>query len=297
MMRQVDKESFDLVIVDEAAQATECATWSALMKGRRAVLCGDHLQLPPTVISDEAEKKGLGVPLFERLHKRFGKNIAQMLTVQYRMNESIMKWSSDEFYKSKLVAHESVADHTLSQLKHVEEATNNGDNLGEDDDMDLGECVLHMVDTTGLEMFERQDEENLSYSNDGESEAVVKHIRDLLDLGLREEDIGVITPYSAQVSLLKQLCTNENLKEVEVSTVDGFQGREKEAIILSTVRSNESSTVGFLADPRRMNVAVTRARRHCSLICDSETISNDKMLKGLVEYFMDNGEYTFAEGM
>jgi predicted DNA helicase len=299
MSRVVDKEAFDLVVVDEAAQATECATWSALMKGKRAVLCGDHLQLPPTVISDEAERKGLGVPLFERLHKRFGSNIAQMLNVQYRMNEAIMKWSSDEFYRSKLVAHDSVASHTLSELKQVEEAKNSGKNRrgNGEEDMELGECVLHMVDTTGLEMFERQDEENASYSNDGESEAVVKHVRDLLDLGLCQKDIGVIAPYSAQVSLLKQLCSNENLKDVEVSTVDGFQGREKEAIILSTVRSNESSTVGFLADPRRMNVAVTRARRHCSLVCDSETISNDKMLKGLVEYFMDNGEYTFAESM
>jgi len=94
---------------------------------------------------------------------------------------------------------------------------------------------------------------------------------------------------------LKELLAARELKGVEVSTVDGFQGREKECIVISMVRSNESSSVGFLADPRRMNVAVTRARRHCSLVCDSETVSNDKMLEGLVEYFMDNGEYTLAE--
>jgi len=292
MMKQMDRlEAFDLVVIDEAAQAHECATWSALLKGRRAVLCGDHLQLPPTIISDAAERKGLGVTLFERLHKRFGKNIAQMLTVQYRMNEAIMKWSSDAFYKSKLVAHESVAHHTLAGLPSVEGGGGDGAGDGED----LSECVLHMVDTTGCDMFEQRDGEDASYSNQGEAEAVLKHIRDLLDLGAQEDDIGVITPYSAQVGLLKELLAARELKGVEVSTVDGFQGREKECIVISMVRSNESSSVGFLADPRRMNVAVTRARRHCSLVCDSDTVSNDKMLEGLVEYFMDNGEYTLAE--
>ena len=104
-----------------------------------------------------------------------------------------------------------------------------------------------------------------------------------------------LSPSLYQVTLLKQLLGSKDLKQIEVSTVDGFQGREKEAIIISMVRSNENKSVGFLADPRRMNVAVTRARRHCSLVCDSETVSNDKMLSGLVEYFMDNGEYAFAE--
>ena len=192
MMRNIDKEVFDLVIVDEAAQASECATWSALMKGKRGILCGDHLQLPPTIISKEAERKGLGVTLFERLHKRFGDNIAKMLNVQYRMNEAIMKWSSDEFYKSKLAAHESVAGHTMGDLTHV--------NANGDGDEDLSGCVLHLIDTTGCDMFERQDDEDSSYSNEGEAEAVVKHIDSLIEIDMKQEDIGVITPYSAQVS-------------------------------------------------------------------------------------------------
>ena len=146
-------------------------------------------------------------------------------------------------------------------------------------------------------MFEKREDEDSSYANEGEAEAVLGHIRDLLGVGVRQSEVGVITPYSAQVALLKQLCANAGLVEVEVSTVDGFQGREKEAIVISMVRSNEDKSVGFLADPRRMNVAVTRARRHCSLVCDSETVSNDKMLAGLVDYFMDNGEYTLAEPM
>ena len=137
MTRHIDKDAFDVVVVDEAAQATECATWSALLKGKKGVLCGDHLQLPPTIISEEAERKGLGVTLFERIHRKFGKKVAQMLNVQYRMNQEIMKWSSDEFYKSKLTAHVSVAEHTLGGLDHVE-----GD--GES----LGECVLHMIGET-----------------------------------------------------------------------------------------------------------------------------------------------------
>ena len=96
---------------------------------------------------------------------------------------------------------------------------------------------------------------------------------------------------------MRQLLAASDLRDVEVSTVDGFQGREKEAIVISMVRSNEDNKVGFLADPRRMNVAVTRARRHCSLVCDSETVSNDNMLSGLVDYFMEEGEYTLAEPM
>lgn len=288
MMRKIDRERFDLVIVDEAAQASECATWSALLKGKRAVLCGDHLQLPPTIISTEAERKGLGVTLFERLHKKFGEKIATMLTTQYRMNEAIMQWSSDEFYKSKLEAHASVACHTLADL----EGTRIG---GEDEGAGEG-AVLHMVDTTGCDMFEKRDGEDSSYFNEGEAEAVLAHARELADLGVSQEDIGVISPYSAQVTLVKQNLAAGGLKDVEVSTVDGFQGREKEAIIITMVRSNEEGNVGFVADARRMNVAVTRARRQCSLICDSETISRsgNKMLQGLVEWFMDNGEYTLA---
>ena len=295
MMKQIDRDDFDLVVVDEAAQASECATWSALLKGRRAVLCGDHLQLPPTIISEEAERKGLGVTLFERLHKKFGDAVARMLTVQYRMNEAIMKWSSDEFYESRLVAHESVADHDLGGLRGVAARLEAGG--GGEEEEELSRCVLHMVDTTGCDLFERQDDEDSSYANEGEAEAVVGHIRGLLAIGVAPGEVGVITPYSAQVTLLRQLLAAGDLRDVEVSTVDGFQGREKEVIVISMVRSNEDNKVGFLADPRRMNVAVTRARRHCSLVCDSETVSNDNMLSGLVDYFMEEGEYTLAEPM
>jgi len=291
MMKQIDRDEFDLVVVDEAAQASECATWSALLKGKRAVLCGDHLQLPPTIISEEAERKGLGVTLFERLHRKFGEKIARMLTVQYRMNEAIMKWSSDEFYKSKLEAHESVADHKLDGLAQVAAMLKAGGSEAEE----LAGCVLHLVDTTGCDLFERQDDEDSSYANDGEAEEVVKHIQRLLAIGVSQGGVGVITPYSAQVALLKQLLASRDLRDVEVSTVDGFQGREKEAIVISMVRSNENNNVGFLADPRRMNVAVTRARRHCSLVCDSDTVSTDNMLSGLMDYFMEEGEYTLAE--
>jgi ATP-dependent RNA/DNA helicase IGHMBP2 len=273
-------EEFDVVVVDEAAQALECAVLGVCVKGKKLVLAGDHLQLPPTVLSDEAAHKGLSTTLFERLvtNRRFGSKITTMLNTQYRMHEDIMVWSSNAMYDSKLIAAESVRFRKFEQF----------------------DKVLTLIDTTGADdNFTENvgDDDDDSKSNVGEAEVVMQTIEKFLsdDYKILPNEIGVITPYSGQVSLLREMRAaraeeNALFKDIEISTVDGFQGREKEAIIISTVRSNENNEVGFLSDARRMNVAVTRARKHVTLICNCETVSKDSFLANLVQYFEENGE-------
>ncbi|XP_015579403.2 DNA-binding protein SMUBP-2 isoform X2 [Ricinus communis] len=249
--------------------------------GSRCILAGDHLQLPPTIQSVEAEKKGLGRTLFERLADLYGDEVTSMLTVQYRMHELIMNWSSKELYNSKIKAHPSIAAHMLSDLEGVKRSS-------------ATEPTLLLIDIAGCDMEEKKDEEE-STLNEGEADVAVAHAKRLVENGVQASDIGIITPYAAQVVLLKILRSNEDkLKDVEISTVDGFQGREKEAIIISMVRSNSKKEVGFLSDRRRMNVAVTRARRQCCLVCDTETVTSDGFLKRLIEYFEEHGEYLSA---
>ncbi|CAN1842998.1 DNA-binding protein SMUBP-2 [Linum perenne] len=226
--RKLDTTSFDLVIIDEAAQALEIACWMPLLKGSRCILVGDHLQLPPTIQSVEAEKKGLGRTLFERLADLYGGEVTSMLTVQYRMHELIMNWSSKELYDSKIKAHPSVAAHALCDLEGVNKSSST-------------EPTLLLVDIAGCDMEEKKDEED-STLNEGEAKVAIAHAKRLVLSGVQASDIGIITPYAAQVILLKILRGSEDkLKEVEISTVDGFQGREKEAIIISMVRSNSKN--------------------------------------------------------
>ncbi|XP_028123396.1 DNA-binding protein SMUBP-2-like [Camellia sinensis] len=281
LSRKLEGTSFDLVIIDEAAQALEIACWIALLKGSRCILAGDHLQLPPTIQSVEAEKKGLGRTLFERLADLYGDEVTSMLTVQYRMHELIMTWSSKELYNSKIEAHPCVAAHMLYDLEGVKKSSST-------------EPTLILIDIAGCDMEEKKDEED-STMNEGEAEVAITHAKRLVQSGVQASDIGIISPYAAQVVLLKMMRSNEDkLKDMEISTVDGFQGREKEAIIISMVRSNSKKEVGFLSDRRRMNVAVTRARRQCCLVCDTETVTGDGFLKRLIEYFEEQGEYLSA---
>nr|ATB19672.1 putative DEAD-like helicase [Juniperus indica] len=281
LSRQLEGMTFDLVIIDEAAQALEVACWIAILKGSRCILAGDHLQLPPTVQSVDAEKKGLGRTLFARLADLYGSEVMAMLTIQYRMHQLIMNWSSKELYNSKIEAHSSVAAHTLNDLDGVQKTSST-------------EPTLILIDIAGCDMEEKKDDED-STMNEGEATVALVHAKKLVDSGVSSSDIGIITPYAAQVSILKIMRNKEkSLKDLEISTVDGFQGREKEAIIISMVRSNSKHEVGFLNDHRRMNVAVTRARRQCCIICDTETVSSDKFLKRLVEYFEEHAEYLSA---
>ncbi len=268
---------FDLVVIDEAAQAIEAACWIPLLKARRAVLSGDHCQLPPTIRSREAERGGLGVTLFDRLASRHADAITRMLTVQYRMHERIMEWPSRELYEGRLEAHPSVARHLLCELPGVSATPET-------------HTPLLFIDTAGCGLEEEVEAEGDSKLNEGEVELVAKHLGMLFEAGLDPGSAAVITPYNAQVDRLRARLGTA-YPDLEIGSVDGFQGREKEAIVISLVRSNARGDVGFLSDDRRTNVAVTRARRHLAVIGDSATVSRHGFLARLVEHFQGRGEY------
>ncbi|KAE9333793.1 DNA-binding protein [Phytophthora fragariae] len=285
--------TFDLVIIDEAAQALEASCWIPILKAKRCVLAGDHLQLPPTIKSKTAAAKGLEVTLFDRITSfPTTQNIVKMLDTQYRMHEDISEWSSQAMYKGELKSFEGVAKRKLHELPHVK--------ITKDDE--LLDATLLLLDTAGCELEEdANDDDNksrsilqLSKSNEGEARVVARHVRALLESGLKEDEVAVITPYNKQVQTLKALLL-ESYPKLEIRSVDGFQGCEKEAVIMSLVRSNASRQVGFLADDRRMNVAITRAKRHVAVVCDTDTISSHKFLAVLVKHFEKFGEYRSAQ--
>ncbi|XP_036991202.2 LOW QUALITY PROTEIN: DNA-binding protein SMUBP-2 [Artibeus jamaicensis] len=272
--------SFDLVVIDECAQALEASCWVPLLKARKCVLAGDHKQLPPTVVSPKAALAGLSLSLMERLAGQCGAGVLRMLTVQYRMHRAIMQWASEALYEGRLTAHPSVAERLLRDLPGVAATEETG-------------LPLLLVDTAGCGLSELEQEDEQSRGNPGEVRLVSLHVQALVDAGVRASDIAVITPYNLQVDLLRQSLSHRH-PELEIKSVDGFQGREKEAVVLSFVRSNRKGEVGFLAEDRRINVAVTRARRHVAVICDSRTVSSHAFLKALLDYFAEHGEVRTA---
>jgi len=264
----LDSQHFDWCIMDEASQATEAAAWSPLQIVDRLVLAGDHFQLPPTVISAQAAAEGFNVSLLERLIELPGQDIARLLTVQYRMHQDIMKFSSQEFYKDSLIADESVRAHLLRDLPGL--AAN-----------ELTGTAIHFIDTAGASYDESREPDGDSLFNLSEADRVVEKVQALLEAGLSAAEIAVISPYSAQVRLLRERLPQS---ELEVDSVDGFQGREKEAVIVSLVRSNRAGEIGFLEDVRRMNVALTRARRKLIVIGDSATITSHAFYRRMLTY-------------
>ncbi len=269
------KRNFDLLVMDEASQATEPSAWIPILRARKIVLAGDHFQLPPTVRSAEAEKKGLGVTLFERLHRLLGKEFKTLLNIQYRMHEKIMNFSSRQFYGGALVADASVKNHTLADLPRIRKAKET-------------EEVFLFLDTAGRGFEEALEPGSQSRYNAEEAGLVLEELRKLLKLGVPAQEIAVISPYSAQVRLLTAKVPNPL---IEVDSVDGFQGREKEVVILSLVRSNLEGEMGFLADTRRMNVAMTRAKRKLVVIGDSSTLSSIPFYRDFVQYAESIGAY------
>jgi superfamily I DNA and/or RNA helicase len=251
------RRGFDLAVIDEACQTTEPGCWIPLLRCNRVVLAGDHCQLPPTVLSKEAVAQGFGVSLLERLVLLWGAEVTRRLNVQYRMHEAIMAFSSREFYDGSLVADDSVRTHLLRDLPGV------GAN-------DFTGSALQVIDTAGAGYDEEPEPDGESRLNPEEARLVRKKVEALLAAGLAPAQVGVITPYSAQVRKLRELLTIPGL---EIDSVDGFQGREKEAIVVSLVRSNGDGEVGFLGDIRRTNVALTRARRKLIVVGDSATLS------------------------
>ncbi|NXG50364.1 SMBP2 protein, partial [Psilopogon haemacephalus] len=274
-LKLLPENHFDLVVIDECAQALEASCWIPLLKAPKCILAGDHKQLPPTIISHKAAAEGLGLSLLERLAERYGQQAVRMLRVQYRMHQAIMLWASCELYGGQLTAHPSVAQRLLRDLPGVTstEETN---------------VPLLLIDTAGCGLFEMEVEDEQSKGNPGEVQLVGLHVQALVEAGVKAKDIAVVAPYNLQVDMLReQLC--HKYPELEVKSVDGFQGREKEAVVLSLVRSNKKGEVGFLAEERRLNVAVTRARRQVALVCDSQTVRAQPFLRRLLQHFSSHG--------
>jgi ATP-dependent RNA/DNA helicase IGHMBP2 len=273
---------YKTVFIDEAAQALEPACWIPITKSDRIIFAGDHQQLPPTIKSQEAAKKGLEVTLFEKAIKRNKSDV--MLREQYRMNSAIMNFSSRFFYNNLLIANEKVSDWKIF-----------------DDDL-----ALEFIDTAGCGFFEQVDRETLSSFNPEEADLLLKHLSFYLsDLELinklhEVQNIGIISPYKAQTTLIAETIEInkpfpiEMLEKIAVNTVDSFQGQERDIIYISLVRSNESGEIGFLSDTRRMNVAMTRARKKLVIIGDSGTIGKHQFYSQLLDYVNEINAYRSA---
>jgi len=269
---------FDVAVIDEATQATIPSVLIPIAKARRFVLAGDHKQLPPTILSEEA--KELEVTMFEKLMERFPQN-SEMLDVQYRMNEKIMRFPNEEFYGGRLKADESVKDITLSDLG-VEDPE-----FGSpwDEILDPKEPLVFVDTSKCPNKWERQRRGSFSRENPLEAEIVKEIVDKSLKMGVKGDWIGVITPYEDQVDLLRSILG----EIVEINTVDGYQGREKEVIVISFVRSNKKGDLGFLTDLRRLNTALTRAKRKLICIGDAETLSKHGTYRKFVEFVKAEG--------
>jgi len=255
--------------MDEASQATEPLSWVPITQAKKVVFAGDALQLPPTIYSEEAKKKGLGLTLFERLQTILPEEGQTLLRIQYRMHETIMGFSSQQFYKGALQADESVRAHTAAELPGVKSTG-------------LTMKPLIYVDTAGAGYEEAWNDLLESRENEGEARLALYLYQELREAGIPAKSIALLTPYVAQARLLKQLGGKE--EGIEIGSIDGYQGREKEAIILSLVRSNDRGEVGFLSDTRRMNVGMTRARRLLIVLGDSSTLSRHPFYLKFIEY-------------
>ena len=266
---------FEWGVIDEACQSTEPGCWIPLLRCHRLILAGDHCQLPPTVVSPEAAKEGFNISLMERMVSLHGATVARRLEVQYRMHTMIAAFSSDRFYDGSLIADESVASHLLADIEGVAADP-------------LTQHPLHFYDTAGAGFEEAQEEEGSSRLNREEARVVVRLALNWIQLGVPANKISIISPYAAQVRLLRERLSG---MPIEVDTVDGFQGRETEALIISLVRCNVEGEIGFLRDTRRMNVALTRARRGLIVVGDSATIGGDPFYQQLLEYFEATGSY------
>jgi ATP-dependent RNA/DNA helicase IGHMBP2 len=275
--RNVTNMTFDLAVLDEASQATEPLSWISLVHARKVVLAGDPLQLPPTIYSKEAAQQGLALTLMERLMPDLPDGTKTLLRVQYRMHEDIMRFSSERFYEGRLIAHDSVARHTANELPEVVTTP-------------LTQRPLTFVDTAGTGFVEVWNELLDSRENEGEARVALKIWEELSAAGIRPRQAALITPYNAQAKLLRSM----GPRGLEISSVDGFQGREKEVILVSLVRSNEKGEVGFLSDTRRMNVALTRARRLLVVIGDSATLGRHPFYTAFLDYVASRGEHTSA---
>ena len=261
-LESIAKTKFDIAVIDEASQATIPSVLIPISKANRFILAGDHKQLPPTIISEQAME--LENTLFESLIEKYPLK-SQLLNVQYRMNSLLMKFPNQEFYNNGLKSDESVDEITISDI------------ISGDD-----EEALLFIDTSQVDDYgESHIKDSKSIVNKMEAKIATGIAQNYITAGVEIEDIGIISPYADQVKIM------QDMTDVEVKTIDGFQGREKEIIIISTVRSNEWGNIGFLSDLRRLNVAITRAKRKLIIIGNKETLKNNPTYSRLIEFIED----------
>ncbi|KAG4121908.1 hypothetical protein ERO13_D11G235400v2 [Gossypium hirsutum] len=288
LIRRLD--TFDLVVIDEAGQAIEPSCWIPILQGKRCILAGDQCQLAPVILSRKALEGGLGISLLERAATLHEGVLATMLATQYRMNDAIASWASKEMYDGELKSSPLVASHLLVGSPFVKPTW-------------ITQCPLLLLDTRmPYGSLSVGCEEHLdlagtgSFFNEGEADIVVQHVLYLIYAGVSPTAIAVQSPYVAQVQLLRdRLDEFPEADGIEVATIDSFQGREADAVIISMVRSNTLGAVGFLGDSRRMNVAITRARKHVAVVCDSSTICHNTFLARLLRHIRYVGRVKHAE--
>lgn len=265
-------QKFGTVFIDEAAQALEAACWIAIRKADRVILAGDHCQLPPTVKDPQALHAGLGYTLMQAIVKNRPETVS-LLKVQYRMNDEIMRFSSDWFYGGMLESAPEVKYRSILDF----------------------DTPIEWINTEGMDCNEEFVGENYGRINKPEAELSIAQLKSyILKIGkerfLEEKiDVGLISPYKAQVQYLRQLIRKDNFfkpyrSAITINTVDGFQGQERDVILISLVRANEEGQIGFLNDLRRMNVAITRARMKLIILGDVSTLTRHAFYAELYRY-------------
>lgn len=270
------KYNFKTVVIDEAAQALEPACWIAIAKASRVIMTGDPLQLPPTVKSYEAAQRGFNVTLMEKCLNRLSQS--SLLNVQYRMHQAIMDFSNKQFYNGQLIAADDVKDWKL--------------------DIADNQPVI-FIDTAGCDFQEISNNDQKSKMNPDEYGILREHLYQLIQSfqGKEIPSIAIISPYREQVNyILEAIRTDSKLNEMNivVNSIDGFQGQEMDVVYISLVRSNSKNEIGFLKDYRRMNVAMTRAKKQLIVVGDSATIGNNNFYASFLAYCDANGGYKTA---
>lgn len=270
--RVLTGQKFGTVFIDEAAQALEAACWIAIRKADRVILAGDHCQLPPTVKNPEALRGGLGYTLMQAIVKNRPETVS-LLKVQYRMNDEIMRLSSRWFYGGMLESAPEVKYRSILDF----------------------DTPIEWINTEGMDCNEEFVGENYGRINKSEAELSVAQLKAYIQKIGKERfleeriDVGLISPYKAQVQYLRQLIRRDNFFKpyrpaITINTVDGFQGQERDVILISLVRANEDGQIGFLNDLRRMNVAMTRARMKLIILGDASTLTRHAFYEALYRY-------------
>ena len=270
--RLLDGMKFGTLFIDEAAQALEAACWIPIRRASRVIFAGDHCQLPPTVKCYEALKGGLGCTLMERIANT-KPEVVTLLCIQYRMHEDIMRFSSDWFYHNQMVAAPEVKNRSIL-------------------DLDL---PITWINPPVLPSEAGEGQTATSLFNASEAELTLLSLQAYFEMIGKQRilderlDVGIISPYRAQVQLLRSRLRKEAFFKpfrhlISVNTVDGFQGQERDIIVISMVRSNDEGQIGFLRDLRRMNVAITRARMKLIILGDSQTLCRHSFYRKLWQY-------------